>query len=30
MRPFVMGGNVSAERHEAAVEFFKNIVEFGN
>jgi len=30
IRPFVMGGNVSAERHEAAVVFFKNIVEFGN
>lgn len=29
MRPFVMGGNQSEERHDSAVEFFKNIVKFG-
>ena len=30
MRPFVMNGNRGEEKHEAAVECFKNIVEFGN
>ena len=29
MRPFVTGGNKTAEKHEAAVEYFKNIVLFG-
>ena len=30
MRPFVMGGDRGGEKHEAAVEYFKAIVEFGN
>ncbi len=30
MRPFVMSGNKGAEKHEAAVEYFRGIVEFGN
>ncbi|MGM9644023.1 MAG: hypothetical protein ACI3X1_02950 [Eubacteriales bacterium] len=29
MRPFVTGGNKNAEKHEMAVEYFKNIVLFG-
>lgn len=30
MRPFVMSGGRGEEKHEAAIEYFKTIVEFGN